>query len=92
MSDLSVSSDPGAFQPRRHASPHSANGSSLPASKAARYSSCSSTSPGRMVYCAGRAGPTEAEPMPLMRALAKTPDVTVAQFGQAVGAMYYALS
>jgi hypothetical protein len=29
---------------------------------------------------------------PLMRALAKTSDVTVAQFGQAVGAMYYALS
>ncbi len=29
---------------------------------------------------------------PLMRALSKAPDVTVAQFGQAVGAIYYALS
>ena len=29
---------------------------------------------------------------PLMRSLAKTPEVTVAQFGQAVGAMYYALN
>ena len=29
---------------------------------------------------------------PLMRSLARTPEVTVAQFGQAVGAIYYALS
>ena len=29
---------------------------------------------------------------PLMRALAKSPEITVAQFGQAVGAIYYALS
>ena len=29
---------------------------------------------------------------PLMQALAERPDVTVAQFGQAVGAIYFALT